>query len=149
MSAGGTDLKDLLVGAVVDLQTKTIIRWIGRLLVIPSVVANSSISAQLISLGIGVTSRDAFIAGGAAVPNAQTPTEFPVAGWVIRDQAVMVNQQDSGTVEAWHFPEFRFDIRAARKVDRGIAFMSITNADLIAGTTAVKVAGVIRCLVKT
>ena len=145
LTSGSSFIKDLLVNAVVDLQTKSIIRWIGRLLVIPSTVANSTVSAQLVSLGIGIVSRDGFaVAGG--VPNPQTATDFPITGWVIRDQAVLVNQQDSGTVEAWHFPEFRFDIRAARKVDRGIAMLHVAQVDLIAGTTAVKIAGLVRCL---
>ncbi len=147
LATGGTKEIDLLANAVVDLQTKTIIRWIGRILVVPSVVANSTISIQACGLGIGVVSRDAFAAAGAAVPDPLVMTEFPIEGWVIRDRSTLVNQQDSGTVEAWHFPEFRFDIRASRKVDRGIAMLRLSQLDLIAGTTAVKFSGQIRCLV--
>ncbi len=145
---GGNVLVDLSTSAVVDRQTFTAIRWIIRLLAVPSVIANATVSTQRVSIGIGVVSRDAFVAGGAAVPSPSVMTEFPTEGWVLRDHGILVNQQDSGTVEAWHFPEFRYDIRAARKIGRGVPFLSMGNADLIAGTTAVKVAGVIRTLMK-
>ena len=146
MADGGSLLLDLMANAVVPLQTRTIVRWIGRLLCVPSIVVNATISSQFMSLGIGVTSASAFAAAGAAVPQPQIATDFPADGWVIREQAVLVNQQDSGTVEAWRFPEFRFDIRASRKVDRGVAFIRVRNDDLIAGTTTVKVVGSVRCL---
>ena len=145
--AGAETLIDLLLSQVVDSQVRTVVRWIGRIRVFPTNVANSVISAQLVSLGIGITSRDAFAAAGGAVPSPAVLTEFPTQGWVIREQAVMINQQDSGTVEAWEFPEFRFDIRASRKVDRGIAFAKLVNEDLVAGTTTVSVVGMIRSLV--
>ncbi len=147
LTAAAASLQDLLSAAVVDLQTKTVIRLIGRLRAIPSVVANNTVSAQLVSIGIGVTSREAFTAGGVSVPSPAVQTEFPTGGWLYKEQAVLVNQQDSGTVEAWEFPEFRFDIRASRKVDRGIFFVRVVNTDLLAGSTAIKVAGLVRCLV--
>ena len=149
LADAGISLKNLLANAVVDLQTKTVIRCLGRLRVLPSVVANATVSAQLISIGIGVTSRDAFTAAGASVPSPAVATDAPTNGWLYKEQAVLVNQQDSGTVEAWEFPEFRWDIRASRKVDRGILFAKIINDDLIAGTTTVKVVGLVRCLVLT
>ncbi len=146
---GGIGLKDLLVNAEVDLQTKTVIRCIGRLLVIPSVVANATVSAQRMTLGIGVISRESFAAAGTSVPNPGLAVEAPITGWYFKDAATLVNQQDSGTVEAWHFPEFLWDIRAARRVDRGIFFLRFQNNDLLAGTTTVKVVGLVRCLVLT
>ena len=149
LAAAGVDLTDLLVNAVVDVQSRTIIRWIGRIICVPSVVANATVSLQRCSVGVGVVSRDAFAAAGAAVPSPAIMTEFPTQGWVYRDIAVLVNQQDSGTVEAWHFPEFRFDIRASRKVDRGVAFLKLENADFLAGTTSIKFAGILRCLTLT
>ncbi len=153
MSAGGSHLENLLLNAPVDWQSKTAIRHIARLRVIPTVVANASVSAQLVSIGIGVIARDAFVAASGAVtasiPNPSVATDFPINGWIFREQAILVNQQDSGTVEAWEMPEFHYDIRAARKVDRGILFVALVNEDLIAGTTAVKVAGMMRTLVLT
>ncbi len=145
--ANGDHLENLLLNADVDLQTKTVIRSIGRIRVIPSVVANSTVSAQLIPMGIGVTSRDAFAAGGSSVPSPSQAGEEPTNGWLYKDHAVLVNQQDSGTVEAFEFPEFRWDIRAARKIDRGILFVRFLNIDLTAGTTTIKVVGLIRSLV--
>ncbi len=146
LAAAGTSLVNLLAAADIDLQTKTVIRCLGRLRAIPSVVANASVSAQRISLGIGVISREAFAIGGAGVPSPGDLGEFPTGGWLYKEHAILVNQQDSGTVEAWEFPEFMWDIRAARKVDRGILYLRAQNNDLIAGTTAVKLAGLVRCL---
>jgi len=146
LAAGGSFNKDLLVLQTVDWQARTAVRHIGRLLVIPSVIANSTVAAQKISLGIGVVAAPAFTTTGA-VPTPNVDSEFPTAGWVLRDNGILVNQQDSGTVEAWHFPEFRWDIRASRKVDRGVLFLRVFVADLLAGTVAVKVVGTVRTLV--
>ena len=92
LATGGVSLQNLLVNAVVDAQTKTVIRCLGRLRCIPSVVANSTVSAQLVALGIGVTSRDAFAVGSAAVPNPFTATDVPTVGWLYKEHAVLVNQ---------------------------------------------------------
>ncbi len=126
----------------------TVIRWIARLIVLPAVIADSTISIMSVSIGLGVTNSDAFAAGASAVPDPAVMAEFPIEGWALRDILTFVNQQDSGTVEAWHFPELRADIRAARKVGRGTAFMGLRSLPLIAGTSLVKVTGIVRCLVK-
>jgi len=140
---------NLLVNATVNLDTITVVRLVGRIRVIPSVIANSTVSAQLCTIGIGVSSTEAFTAAGLTLPDPNNPLDAPPRGWIFKDQAVLVNQQDSGTVEAWEFPEFKFDNRAMRKIDRGILFMQMDNIDLIAGTTAVKFVGLIRALCLT
>jgi len=147
MAAGGSFLENLLLNAVNDLQGRTVVRIIGRLRCLPSVIANSTVAAQAVTLGIGVTGRAAFTAGFASVARPHIMTDFPDDGWLYREQAVLVNQQDSGTVEQWENPEFRFDIRASRKIDRGILYVAGVSIDLLAGTVAIKVAGMIRTLV--
>jgi len=147
LGAGSASLEDLLATAVVDLQTKTVIRLIGRLRALPVLVAGSAVAAQAVDLGIGVVSREAFAAGGVSVPSPAVATEFPTGGWLYKDEAVLITQQDSGTVENFENPEFRWDIRASRKVDRGVFFLRIVNTDLIAGTQTIKVAGLVRTLV--
>ena len=146
LAANGSFALDLLANQVVDWQARTVVRSIGRLFVCPSVVANSTISIQDISLGIGVMSATGFAATGGP-PDPSVDTEIPTNGWLYRDRAALVNQQDSGTVEAFRFPEFHWDIRAGRKVDRGVLFIVGVNKDLMAGTTAVKVSGLVRSLV--
>ena len=147
IAGDATVISDLMANAaVVNIATRTVIRWIGRILVVPSTVSNAGISLQQCSVGIGVVSRDSFVAGGAAVPDSRVAADHPISGWVYCDVGTLVNQQDSGTVEAWHFSEFHFDIRTSRKVDRGIAMLKLDNQDLIAGTAAVKFSGIVRCL---
>jgi len=149
LAAGAELVSDLLLNATVNLDTITVTRIIGRMLCLPSVVANNTVSAQIVSVGIGVSSNEAFNVGTTAIPDPNVANEAPPRGWLWKDRGVLVNQQDSGTVEAWHFPEFRFDVRAQRKVDRGTLFIKFVNQDLLAGTTAIKIAGLVRVLCLT
>jgi len=144
LAAGTRGNFDLLTNVIHGSDTLTVTRIIGRLLAIPSVVANATVSAQRVSIGIGVSSPEAFAAG--ALPLPEVMTDFPPRGWLYREHGILVNQQDSGTVEAWHFPEFVFDIRGQRKIDKGTLFMSWTQEDLIAGTTTTKLVGLVRVL---
>ena len=149
LTTGVPQAVNLLLNATVNLDTITATCIIGRLRAIPSVVANSSVSIQLWSCGIGVASTEAFTIGVTALPDPSVMIEAPPRGWLLREQATLVNQQDSGTVEAWEFPEIRFDVRGQRKIDRGILYMMNRNDDLIAGTTAIKVVGLVRVLCLT
>jgi len=149
LAAAGEAVVNLLANATVNLDTITVTRIIGRLLVVPSVIANATVSIQRVAMGIGVASTEAFAIGVTAIPSPSDVTDFPARGWLWKQLGIMVNQQDSGTVEAWHFPELVFDVRAQRKVDKGILFLKLRNDDVIAGTTAVKVIGLIRVLCLT
>ena len=146
LAAGGREVLNILTASPVDLTTITVVRILGRLLVIPSVVANSSVSAQRVTVGIGVAAVEAFDIGVTALPRAADDGDKPPRGWIYKEHGILVNQQDSGTVEAWHFPEFKFDVRGMRKVDHGILYITMENLDLLGGTTAVKVVGLLRAL---
>ena len=149
LAAGGAAVVNLLTNATVNLDTVTVTRIIGRVLCVPSVVANATVSIQSCRIGIGVASAEAFAIGVTAIPQPHTDGEAPPRGWLYKEQGTLINQQDSGTVEAWEFPEFKFDLRGQRKVDRGVLFMNMSQFDMIAGTTAVKFAGLVRVLCLT
>ena len=47
---------------------------------------------QKVSIGIMLVSDDAFVAGAAAMPNPATESEFPVGGWLLREQHLLVSE---------------------------------------------------------
>ena len=149
LASDGSQKFDLLEKATVNLDTITVVRLVGKLTVIPAVVADSTIGVQLIQIGIGVASTEAFTAGIASLPDPNVDTEAPPRGWIYKQYETFVNQQDLGTVEAFRFPEFQFDNRAMRKIDRGVLFMVMNSVDLLATATTVKVVGLIRALCLT
>ena len=137
---------DLLVGVVNKLDTFTAIRIIGRLLVYPASIASAVTAAQRVAIGIGVTALEAFSAGAVPDPDG---SEYPPRGWLFAESAIMIDQQSSGTVESWHYPEFKFDVGAMRKVDKGVLFCTFSNNNVVGTGNTVRVSGRIRVLCLT
>ena len=95
-----------------------------------------------IDLGIGVTSQDAFTAGG--FPDVRTATDFPTRGWVYRARyRVFGFAADQPAVYSARVDR---DIRSRRKLDNGECYLTM-NATLLEGAaTAMNVIGLIRQL---
>ena len=119
----------------------TIIRTIITLHVMSSTVAGAW-GAHVVDLAIGITDREAFTAG--VVPDPDSAVDKPARGWMWRTQ-MLVSQNGVSTpiVTTMHA-----DVRGARKIDLGRAYL-VVNSNLSAGTAfAVDIRGLIRTLVK-
>jgi len=146
LTTGVTQVTDLLAN-LVDLDTLTAIRMVGRLFFGSTSVSATDAGQILLDMGVGVTSLEAFDA--PTVPDPNVDADVPTVGWLWRDSLLLQRENTSGSVEFNTEPETQFDIWAARKVDRGKLFLA-THVTLIGGSFgATRMVGIIRVLCKT
>jgi len=123
------------------LEQMTLLRTIVGL-DIAYTVHDSGEGSQRASIGLGITSQEAFAAG--SLPDPEVDSDFPTRGWIWRaryriwgfaaDQpAVFTRRVD-------------LDLRSQRKLDNGESFVIIQNAALEGVATALTVTGLIRQL---
>ncbi len=103
-----------------DSRNATIIRTIGHLWYASLTVAGAW-GRQIVDLGIGIASQEAFAAG--TVPDPNTSGDQPTRGWMYRD-TVMVEQNGVGSKI---HTESTFDIRSARRLDEGEPYIVFDN----------------------
>ena len=145
--AGSThDNVDLLAG-VTDLDTMTVVRLVGHLWVVPTEEGTAGFTIQSISCGVQVVSDEALTAGAVAHP--AVANDVPSRGWLWRAVICEYIRTVSNVTETWLYPEVRFDIRAARKVDRGKLVLTMEKAALSGTQHDVMVVGIVRALVLT
>ena len=109
---------------------------------IAHLVHDSGEGSQDVTLGIGVTSQEAFAAGILPDPNQET--EHPTRGWVWRyrcrtygfaaDQAAVYNHRVDK------------DVRSRRKLENGECYINIFNTADQGSTGTINVIGLIRQL---
>jgi len=141
--AGAEQSVDLLED-MPTLDTRTVIRLIGDLWFMIS--PNSTIvdSLSTVDIGIGVSSAEAFTIAGAALPNPGLPTQFPPRGWLyVNTQPVIQQAESVGVLN--YLAHFKFDLRAMRKVDKGVLFLRMQQANVITGGS-MRVIGRVRTL---
>jgi len=145
--AGLTPILNLLT-ELSPSDTVTVTRLIGYVTVVPQDSSLNVHCQQQVSLGIGVASREAFDAGVIPDPNSQS--EQPARGWLYRDVRTLL-YQNSATfgVEDFVYPTFVFDVRAARKVDRGVCFLEMVNNNIFGTSMIVRANGIVRALCQT
>ncbi len=102
-----------------------------------------------LSMGIGVATREGFDAGAAAIPAPGITTEFPIHGWLWRAAYGIVYANDATVgMEVYQFPRVDLDLRASRKVDKGVLYFAASLAAL-QGAIDVELTGMIRALMLT
>ena len=146
ISNNATKVVDLLVNAP-TVDTLTAVRLVGNLDVGIAISAEVEFAAA-VCIAIGVASVEAFDVGITALPNAHQQAEFPPRGWLYRDVKLCWQYLVSGAPHQKHNAHFEFDLRAARKIDKGRLFMLIRNSSDF-GTTALDVTGIVRALCLT
>ncbi len=153
-SFGGTSLVaatpqafNLLADAPIS-DTMTVMRIIGSLEVGYLVTTTRADSLSVVSVGIGVSSAEAFsVAATAGLPNPTQTDQYPPRGWLyVQAKAVRQVINPEGLVDHW--ATFEFDLRGARKVDKGTLFMIIEQDNITVGG-AMQLVGRIRTLCKT
>ena len=143
LAANGESRSDLLVG-LSGVDTKTVVRIIGGITVYVPVNNNVETEAA-IDVVIGVASREAFDLG--TLPDADAVADYPTQGWLYA--ATKIVFMTTGSVEQTRSPvTFDFDLRASRKIDRGVLYMTILNTSLQGGNS-IEITGRVRALCLT
>ena len=145
----GTDvLVDLLASVVPVVDTLTAVRIIGEFSCHYIVSNTITDSDSFVDVGIGVTSAEAFAAGVASLPDPANAASFPPRGWLYAATGYCGQALTTDTGMFNKNAEFKFDIRAMRKIDKGVLFMRIANANITVGG-AMQIVGRVRTLCLT
>jgi len=135
------------VDLLVDLPTMTrttVARIIGDFMAFPDDRNATSDAVMQIDMGIGVASQEAFTAQIVPDPNVQA--EYPALGWLYATTQMVLFNNSSGTTEAIVVPVWHFDIRANRKVDKGVLYMTWNNTAADGTGFTVRLVGRLRSL---
>ncbi len=129
-------------------DTKTLVRLIGRLVAQPNDLVAQVDGSMVVDIGIGVVTDQAFAVAGASMPDPTLAAQQPARGWLYKQQMVVTKEHATGTTnEFTHIDTLQFDLKAARKVDRGTLFVRFEANNLTgASPFDVRLAGVIRAL---
>ncbi len=141
---GTPQIIDLLTDAQ-PLDTRTVIRLIGDFYFMYSPNSTVVDSLSIVDVGIGVASVEAVgVAVGAGLPDPKDTTNFPPRGWLyVNSQPVSQQAESTGVLNTW--AHFKFDLKAARKIDKGTLFFRMENTNIIVGGS-MRVIGRIRSL---
>lgn len=146
LAASGTIKLDLLanLGAT---ETKTATRVIMDLHAYPPVTNALNVDrSNLVDVAIGVVSAEAFTA--ETLPDPDAAGDYPQAGWLYVASKPVLKYADSGGPLVIVGAQFTVDLRAQRKVDRGVLFLTVLNIG-VNGSDAVEVWGRVRTLCLT
>ena len=142
IASGSQSNLSLMTGvAPVNMRGMTLIRTIFTWSSFSTTVAGAW-GVQILSIGIGVTSQEAFAAG--VLPDPDVPTDKPPRGWVYRTSQV-VTQNGAGS-PVTHDREV--DIRGARKVENGELYIVVDNNPIVGTPFTARIQGMCRTLYK-
>ncbi len=143
--ASGTTKDDLLAGLSPS-DVKTVTRILVDLYMAYPVGNDVAVDREnSIDVGIGVVSQEAFDL--ETLPDMNAVADYPQQGWVYIATAPVWRTSMAGAFVA-ESAHFKADIRAQRKVDRGVLFLSILNIGNI-GLDSVFLTGRVRALCLT
>jgi len=146
LASSATNKKDLLAGLAAT-DTKTVTRVLIDLHMIRPVTNSFQNRENVIDVGIGVVSSEAFAL--ETLPDPDVETDYPQMGWVYANTQVVWQLKDStDNIALGMNAHFKADIRGQRKVDRGILFMVISNIG-VQGSDNVVLYGRVRALCLT
>ena len=147
ISSGGQIIENLLANAP-TVDTLTVSRMVGYLEVTP-IITSEVEYMQIIDVGIGVVSVDAFAAGAGSLPNPTVETDYPSLGWLYAARRMTWQFKAGNNEQQRHVAVFDFDIGAMRKIDKGRLFMMVSNSQGQGTATAATIIGRIRALCLT
>ncbi len=136
LASGGSFVTDLLEHAPTS-DTLTVARIIG-LIGFDYTETDENQGTQVVYVGIGVSSVEAFTAGVLSLPDPRSDTEYPPRGWLFVEQRIVAQTLPGATAGAsvWRQrAQFQFDLGGMRKVDKGRLFM-VTRNEVFSGTGA-------------
>ena len=122
-------------------QQYTLLRSILSFDIMPT-VRDSGEGDQQVSLGMGVVSTES--AASAAVPDPETPTDYPIRGWVWRNRyRIYASAADDQNVD---HVRVETDLRGKRKIENGQMVLIVKNTSNQGTATPVTLTGIIRLL---
>ena len=140
VSTGAQDFFSLMMGvAPVNVRRQTLIRTIISIDFTSNTTAGAY-GVQQMSIGIGITSQEAFAVG--VFPDPITANDQPSRGWIYRTR-MAVAQNGVGGVVVY---SLRADIRSQRKLDDGECYFVIDNTAEVGLSFEVHMTGLIRQL---
>jgi len=146
-SASGTLTADLLINAP-SVDTLTVNRILVDLRVFASAVGDVE-QMQVIDMGIGVCSTEAFSIGTTALPAPFNDDEYPPRGWLYVATKPYLQARPTNEGIWRQDAVFKADLRAMRKIDKGVLFLFMRNLNFQGTDGAVTVVGRIRALCLT
>ena len=145
--ASGATLKNDLLTNLAAADTKTVSRLLIDLTFVPPVTNSAVDRTNTIDIGVGVVSREAFDL--ETLPDMDNLADYPQTGWLyVATKMVYKFAPDVSSGTTILPAHFMVDIRANRKVDRGVLFLSILNVG-VNGTDNVDIWGRVRALCLT
>ena len=147
LAAGATGLKFDLLSDAPTMDTLTAVRILVDL-TFNYVVSGTVVDAlSIVDLGIGVCSVEAFVVGGSSLPSPAIQADYPPRGWLYCGSQPVSHQAESTGVLR-QMARFAFDVRSARKIDKGVLFMRAVNTNVTVGG-AMQIVGRTRVLCLT
>jgi len=129
-------------------DTITAVRLIGSLFFMPENLISQEDTAMSVAMAIGVAARDSFAAG--VVPSAGIPGETPARGWMWRSRMMLYKEHATGSAGEIMIPgEKNFDVRANRKVDRGVLYLEVITINILHTAVNTRLEGLVRALCLT
>ena len=144
----GTPLVSNLLTDAPTVDSLTVIRLVGHLDIQYTPTTTVADSLSTVDIGIGVASVEAVAGGQTVLPSPTVSTQYPPRGWlyVATLPCSQLITTDGGIID--HHAEFKFDLRAMRKIDKGVLFSVISNANVLIGGV-MNITGRIRALCLT
>ena len=105
-------------------------------------------ASNVINVGIGVSSEEAFNVGINGLPEPAFSDKYPPRGWLYVATKPVLSIASAGSQLITRQAEFSADLRSMRKIDKGILFMVVHN-NAIFGTADVDIWGRVRVLCLT
>jgi len=143
LGAGGQELQSLMtnITSAESRRGLTMVRTLIQLDVAYA-VHDAGEGSQHVSLGIGITSQEAFSAG--IVSDPQTVTDHPVGGWCFRSRYRVFGF--AADQPAIHLVRIEKDIRAMRKLNNGEMYLVISSAFIEGAAASTRTMGIVRQL---
>ncbi len=105
-------------------------------------IHDSGEGQQLVDVGIGIASIEAFGAGVLSDPEIET--EHPQSGWLFRCRVPIFGF--AADQPAVYVRTIERDLRARRKLNNGVAFLSVSNMAESGAASAISLRGITRTL---
>ncbi len=149
IASGGAGLPINLLADAPTVDTLTAIRLVVDLTAVPDPALSAVDGSQLVHVGIGVASLEAFNIGISALPNPNDDNDYPPRGWLYVAPSLVHRAVGAGPIDIVRYGEWHVDIRSMRKIDKGVLFIIVENAAALGTSFAIAVSGRVRALCLT
>ena len=125
-----------------DTEHMTLVRSIVDLQFYPLLSTIEADESNIVDIGIGLASQDAFAA--SALPDPVTEADAPIKDWVWRHRESIINRANQFA----NLVHVLRDLKSSRVIGKGELYITFDNNSSQGGGFSVTVTGLIRCLFK-